>query len=268
MFWDKAQILLGYGILFESLSQNKRMPEGPSIILMKENLQPFAGQQVTEVSGNAKFEKEIFIGQSLLEIRTFGKQTYLVFEKAAIRIHLLMFGSYSIDEQTKPDKSLRLALFFSTGSIYFYTCSVKSVDLEFLSTIDWEADVMSDQWNPKKAEEKLKSNPKMMVCDALMSQDIFSGVGNIIKNEVLFRIGVQPESMLGNLPAKKRKELIAEARNYSFDFLKWKREFVLKKHWLVHTKSVCPICGQKLTKKQTGVGKRRSFFCERDQKLY
>lgn len=27
------------------------MPEGPSIILMKESLQPFVGQQVKEVSG-------------------------------------------------------------------------------------------------------------------------------------------------------------------------------------------------------------------------
>ncbi|WP_228390767.1 DNA-formamidopyrimidine glycosylase family protein [Chryseobacterium contaminans] len=248
--------------------KNNVMPEGPSIILMKENLQKFVGHTVTDASGNAKFDKEIYISQTLREIRTFGKQTYLVFEKTAIRIHLLMFGSYSIDEQTKPDKSLRLALVFSNGALYFYTCSVKPVELEFLSAIDWEADVMSDIWNPKKAENKLKANPKMMVCDALMDQNIFSGVGNIIKNEVLFRIGVQPESLLGNLPAKKRKELIAEARNYSFDFLKWKREFTLKKHWLVHTKSVCPVCGQKLVKKKTGTGKRRSFYCEKDQKMY
>lgn len=244
------------------------MPEGPSIILMKENLQPFVGQQVTEASGNAQFYKEPFVGQTLLEVRTFGKQTYLVFENAAIRIHLLMFGSYNIDEQTKPDKSLRLSLIFPKGGMYFYTCSVKAVEPEFLSSIDWEADVMSDQWNPEKAEQKLRSHPKMMVCDALMDQNIFSGVGNIIKNEVLFRIGVQPESLLGNLPAKKRKELIAEARNYSFDFLKWKREFVLKKHWLAHTRSICPVCEQKLIKKQTGTGKRRSFYCEKDQKLY
>lgn len=244
------------------------MPEGPSIILMKENLQQFVGHKVTDASGNAKFEKEILVGQTLREIRTFGKQTYLVLDKTAIRIHLLMFGSYSINEQTKPDKSLRLALLFSEKGMYFYTSSVKSVALEFLSSIDWEADVMSDIWNPEKAENKLKSNPEMMVCDALMDQNIFSGVGNIIKNEVLFRIGVQPESLIGHLPAKKRKELIAEARNYSFEFLEWKREFTLKKHWLVHTKSTCPICGQKLIKKKTGIGKRRSFYCENDQKLY
>lgn len=248
--------------------KSKAMPEGPSIILMKESLQQFVGRKPTDATGNAKFEKEPFIGQTLLEIRTFGKQTYLVFEKAAIRIHLLMFGSYSINEQTKPDKSLRLALIFDTEGMYFYTCSVKSVAIESLSDIDWEADVMSDLWNPKKAEKKLGSRPKTMVCDALMDQNIFSGVGNIIKNEVLFRIGVQPESLIGNLPVKKRRELIAEARNYSFEFLEWKREFTLKKHWLVHTKSICPICGQKLVKKQTGVGKRRSFYCEKDQKLY
>ncbi|MBK1897056.1 DNA-formamidopyrimidine glycosylase family protein [Chryseobacterium paridis] len=244
------------------------MPEGPSILIMKESLQEFVGMKVTIAWGNAKFEKEPFVGKTLLEIRTFGKQTYLIFDTASIRIHLLMFGSYSINEQTKPDTSLRLALQFKKGSMYFYTCSVKIVDSDFLETIDWEADVMSDQWDPKKAEKKLKNNPDMMVCDALMNQDIFSGVGNIIKNEVLFRIGVQPESPIENLPLKKLKELITEARNYSFQFLKWKKEFVLKKHWQVHTKSICPKCGLKLIKKQTGRGKRRSFYCEKDQKLY
>lgn len=244
------------------------MPEGPSIILMKENLQKLVGKKVMEAHGNAKIDHPILKGKILKEIRTFGKQTYLVFDDIAVRIHLLMFGSYSVDEQTKPDRQLRLALIFKGSGMYFYTCSVKLVDSEFLAAIDWEADVMSDEWNPKKAEKKLKSKPEMMVCDALMNQDIFSGVGNIIKNEVLFRIEVQPESLLGNMPAKKIKELIAEAQNYSFDFLKWKREFTLKKHWLAHTKSVCPKCGEKLIKKQTGLGKRRSFYCEKDQKLY
>jgi len=244
------------------------MPEGPSILLMKENLQKFVDKKVMESSGNAKFDKEVLKNKTLKEIRTFGKQTYLIFNEFAVRIHLLMFGSYSIDEQTKPDKNLRLSLVFKKGGIYIYNCSVKLVDLEFLAKIDWEADVMSDQWNPEKARQKLIANPKMMACDALMNQDIFSGVGNIIKNEVLFRIGVQPESLLGNLPSGKLEELIAEARNYSFDFLKWKRDFVLKKHWLVHTKSICPKCGEKLIKKQTGLGKRRSFYCSNDQKLY
>lgn len=244
------------------------MPEGPTILLMKEDLQKFAGKKVIDVFGDANFEKEPLKGEILREIKTFGKQTYLVFDEFAIRIHLLMFGSYIVDEHLQSEKNLRLGLKFKTGGMYFYTCNVKLVDLEFLSKIDWEADVMSDDWNTKKAEEKLELNPKMMVCDALMDQDIFSGVGNIIKNEVLFRIGVQPESLVGNLPPKKVKELIAEARNYSFDFLKWKSQSVLKKHWQVYSKNTCPICGQKLINKNTGLGKRGSFYCEKDQGLY
>src|SRR5690606_37234513 len=148
----------------------------------------------------------------------FGKQTYLVFEKINVRIHLLMCGSYSVDEQTKPDKSLRLALHFKKGSIYIYTCSVKLVDDAFLNLIPWEADVLSDDWQPKMAKQKLKQTPEALVCDALLDQDIFAGVGNIIKNEVLFRIGVQPESPVGELPAVKLNALVKEARNYSFDF--------------------------------------------------
>ncbi|HRO68823.1 MAG TPA: hypothetical protein PK951_00545 [Chitinophagaceae bacterium] len=44
-----------------------------------------------------------------------------------------------------------------------------------------------------------------MVCDALLDQEIFSGVGNIIKNEVLYRIRVHPESLIGDIPLKKDK---------------------------------------------------------------
>ncbi len=244
------------------------MPEGPTVFLMKEDLQNFEGKKVMEAGGDAKFEKDTFEGKILKEVRTFGKQTYLVFDDNVVRIHLLMFGSYEIDEQTKPDRQLRFSLIFKESSVYFYTCNVRLVEPAFLQGIDWEADVMSDAWNPEKTAKKLKLHPEMMVCDALMDQDIFSGVGNIIKNEVLFRIGVQPESLLGNMPAKKIKELIQEARNYSFDFLKWKRDLTLKEHWLAHTKKVCPKCGRKMVKKQTGNGKRRSFYCENDQQLY
>lgn len=244
------------------------MPEGPSILLMKEDMLPFKGEKIISVNGNAEIEQELIKGEKLQEIRTFGKQTYLIFDKVNVRIHLLMFGSYSINEHTKPDKSLRLGLHFDKGSIYFYTCSVKIVDEEFLNSIPWEADVLSDNWDPKNAKLKLKEIPETMVCDALLDQNIFSGVGNIIKNEVLFRIRVHPESLVGNLPLSKINALVKEARNFSFDFLNWKRDFVLKKHWLVHTKKSCPKCGQSLIKKYTGKGKRRSFYCEKDQKLY
>jgi hypothetical protein len=49
--------------------------------------------------------------------------------------------------------------------------------------------------------------PDALVCDALLDQNVFAGVGNIIKNEVLFRIRVHPLSKLGALPAHKLRAL-------------------------------------------------------------
>jgi endonuclease-8 len=110
--------------------------------------------------------------------------------------------------------------------------------------------------------------PDALVCDALLDQTVFAGVGNIIKNEVLFRIRVHPLSTLGALPPAKLRVLVAEARQYSFDFLAWKRDFVLRQHWLVHNKGTCARCGRKLTRAHLGHTDRRTFFCTHCQKLH
>lgn len=245
------------------------MPEGPSIVIMKEACLKFQGMEILAAHGNAKIDFGKLIGKTVQDFRVWGKQTFIVLEKdLAVRIHLLMFGSYSVDEQTKPDRSLRLCLEFENGKLYFYTCSVRIFEENLDSAFDFKADVLSDDFDPRRARKKLKSRPEMMVCDALLEQEIFSGVGNIIKNEVLYRIRVHPETSIGALPPRKLTELIAEARNYSFDFLKWKKEFTLKKHWLVHTKKTCPNCKTALIKKHCGHTKRRTFYCDSCQKFY
>jgi endonuclease-8 len=108
----------------------------------------------------------------------------------------------------------------------------------------------------------------MLACDALLDQQMFSGAGNIIKNEVLFRIRVHPLSRIGALPAAKLRQLVDEARKYSFDFLQWKKANVLKRHWLAHTKTTCPRCNVALREKELGKSRRRSFYCNRCQIKY
>lgn len=243
------------------------MPEGPTIVLMKEDLQKFVGEKVFEVTGSEVHKNSKIKGEILREIKTFGKQTYLIFDTIIFKVHLMMFGSYSLYKRKDID-TLRLGLTFKDGGMYFYTCVVKVVDESFLLKIDWESDIMSNKWNPEKTEKTLKAAPKMMICDALMNQDIFSGVGNIIKNEALFRVGIHPESLIGNLPPKKLKEIITEARNYGFDFKKWKKANALSKHFQIYHQKNCPICGAEVINKDTGKSKRMSFFCENDQKLY
>ena len=244
------------------------MPEGPSLVILKEAVMSYIGKKILDARGNAKINMDQLRQQKINNILTWGKQFFLRLENVTIRIHFLMFGSYSIGEQTKPDKSLRLCLRLHRSSLYFYTCSVRLIDEDLDSLYDWEADVMSNKWNPKKARKKLKAIPKTMVCDALLDQQVFSGVGNIIKNEVLYRIRLHPETLIGKIPSKKLTSLITETRNYSFDFLNWKKDFVLRKHWLAHTKKTCKRCDLPLIKKYSGKTKRRTFFCENCQVKY
>lgn len=243
------------------------MPEGPSMVILKELVAPLKGKKVTAVSGNTKVDLSGIEGQKIIDFKTWGKHFLICFPGKTIRIHFLLFGSYRINE-TKPSAP-RLHFQLGKQQLNFYACSVKLIEEDLDQVYDWSTDIMSDAWDPKKAKAKLLKKPAMLACDALLDQNIFAGSGNIIKNEVLFRIRVHPESKAGKLPTRKMGELIKEARNYSFDFLKWKKEFTLKKHWLAHTKKICARCDIPLIKKQSmGKSKRRGFYCVNCQKLY
>ena len=243
------------------------MPEGPSIVILKEAVQAFKGKKVTEVSGSTKkFDISKLKGKKITDFKSWGKHFLICFPKFTVRIHFLLFGTYRINEQK--DATPRLHLQFSKGELNFYACALELIEQPLDEVYDWTADVMNEHWDADQAMKKLKANPKMLACDALLDQHIFAGSGNIIKNEVLFRIGVHPLSYIGKLPPAKKKQLIAEAVNYSFDFLEWKKKFELKKHWLAHTKRTCPRDHIPLKKEYLGKTNRRTFYCDVCQKLY
>ncbi|MBD0332360.1 MAG: endonuclease, partial [Chitinophagaceae bacterium] len=190
----------------------------------------------------------------------------ICFDEFAVRIHFMLFGSYRINAQK--EAMPRLSLKFKNGELNFYSCSVQFIEGDLNEIYDWAADVMSDEWSATKAKKKLKAQPNTLVCDALLDQKIFAGVGNIIKNEVLYRIKVHPLSRVGVLPAKQLNALVKEARNYSFDFYEWKKQYVLRKHWLAHKKKICIRDNSPITLKYLGKTNRRTFYCETCQVLY
>lgn len=242
------------------------MPEGPSIVILKEAVQQFSAYKVLDVAGNSSIDISRLKDKTIREFRTWGKHFLICFDDFTVKIHMLMFGTYRINERkgTVP----RLSLIFENGELNFYTCSVKILEGDINLYYNWEEDVMNESWNPEKAKESLDKIPRQMICDALLEQNIFSGVGNIIKNEVLYRCKIHPESLVGQIPENDIQNLIQESVIYSFQFLEWKKNYELKKHWLAHTKKTCVRCNLPLVKKYTGTKKRRSFFCTNCQELY
>lgn len=244
------------------------MPEGPSIVILREAAEAagFAGQVIRRAQGNAKIDMQRLPGQRVLALRSFGKQFLIALPDLAVRIHLLMFGSYRINE--RKDAAPRLSLGFNNGELNFYSCPVRLLEGSLDELYDWRADVMSDSWDPAMARRKLRAMPDTLVCDALLDQNVFAGVGNIMKNEVLYRIRVHPLSTIGGLPARKLAELVEQAQLYSFEFLAWKKAYVWRKQWLVHNRSRCPHHDIPLQRAYLGKTQRRSSFCEQCQKRY
>lgn len=242
------------------------MPEGPSILILKEETENFQGKKVLEISGSTTVDVSRAVHKKVLEFRTWGKHFLICFDDFTIRIHLMLFGSYKINEGN--NRVPKLSLVFSNGEINFYACAIKILDGDINTHYDWSEDIMSDEWDSRKAKAKLKEFTDSLICDVLLEQEIFSGVGNIIKNEALYRVRLHPESVIKNIPDTKLRELIKETRNYSFDFLKWKKKNELKKNWLAYTKKKCLRCDLPILKNNKGTKKRRNFYCDNCQIRY
>lgn len=241
------------------------MPEGPSIVILKEAASIFQGKKVLEVSGNAKQELQRLNGKKIVELKTWGKHFLICFKGFYVKVHLLLFGSYRINEQR--NMAPRLALKFKNGELNFYNASVKIIDGKPEDTYDWEVDTMSEQWNSKRAVKALQSMKNTMLCDALLNQDVFAGSGNIIKNEVLFMVYTHPETKVEALSLPEKKTLVKTLRNYCFDFYRWKKAYELRKHWLIYRARTCPRCHTPVVIQILGKTKRRTFFCPSCQKL-
>ena len=244
------------------------MPEGPTIVILCEEVAKFRGKVVRNVEGNTRLiDPERMLRKKVLAIRSWGKHFLVQFSGFTLKVHFMLFGRYRVDER-KENASPRLSLGFANGELNLYACSVKYLEGAPEDHYDWRSDVMAPEWDPALARRKLRAMPDALACDALLDQSVFSGVGNIIKNEVLWRIRVSPLSTVGALPAKKLAEMVEEARVYSFQFLEWKKQHVLRKHYQAHQRSYCPRCGMKLRVAHLGRTHRRAFWCEHCQKKY
>lgn len=242
------------------------MPEGPSIVILCEELKTFESQKLISVSGNTKIDLQRLKNQKVVGFKSWGKHFLICFKDFYLRIHFLMFGTYRINE--KRDFASRLSLIFKSGEVNFYSCSVKLMEGNVYDHYDWETDVMSDHWNEKRAITNVKKLKKTMACDAILNQDIFSGAGNIIKNEVLWRVKIHPESLVEHLPPKKLKDMVKDTRDYTLLFYEWKKAYVLRQHWQIYKKKECPRCKIPLVRTYAGKTDRLTFYCENCQKLY
>ena len=249
--------------------------EGPSLYLAAEQLKPFVHQELIQVSGNSTIGIERLNGQKINDIFSWGKHLVFQFDSFALRVHFMLFGSFEatvagkpvIGDYKKNNRVPRLKFELSNGHIEMYSCSLKFLELSHAkASYDFSVDVMSEEWDGKRALKKVLSFPDEQIADVLLNQEIFAGVGNIIKNEILFMARVPPEIKVSGITPLKIKKLIKLAQTFSFQFYEWRKQFVLRKNLIIYQKSVCPNCEGNVVRRLTGKRRRWSFYCPHCQK--
>ena len=238
------------------------------MVFLKEQLEPFIGQLVLRATGDAqRMPFDLFAGQPLKAIKTFGKELLFIFPDFALRIHLMLFGKYAIKDQL--NRTLRLGLTFeSEEEINFYACDCRLISEPLENLYDWRTDVLHPAFDPAMALAKLQGQPHRLICEALLNQDIFAGVGNGIKNEVLFRNQIHPESQVGEIPAAVLQKLIQTCVTQSRAYLHWKQAGMEGEHWQAYKQKTCPRDDTPLRKEKIGKSRRTSYFCDKCQHLY
>lgn len=243
--------------------------EGPPLRVVAEELRQFEGTLVIEASGNSRIDKRFLEKQIITRIFSVGKNLFLQFGTFSLKIHFLMFGSYRVNEE-KAGLFPRLSLIFPNGVLNFYNTSIRlfsSSELEKLYSE--EVDIMSEKWNEERAIESVSQSPNAMVCDILLDQNVFAGLGNIIKNEALFMSKIHPLSIVGKIPKQKLISLATNARQFSMLFYETvKKKQSLREFLIVYGKRNCSECGKLIRKQKTGKLGRLSYFCENTQLLY
>jgi endonuclease-8 len=241
------------------------MPEGPSILHLRNQLLPFKGKIVTKAGGYGKMPTAWIKNKKLKDILTWGKHLVFVFKKGSVRVHLGLFGEILMNQEKKVNASFYLH--FAKGEINGYVVRAQKLEKPLEEIFDWRVDIMSPSFDPAYVKQLLKKYEGKTIDDILMNQDIFAGVGNKIRNEALYRAGIHPQSVVGKIPPAKITVLIKEVVKYAKLFYRNLEKTGENNSFQVYQQEYAAD-GSEVTMKVLTKSKRKIYFSEHRQKMY
>ncbi|XP_015354896.1 endonuclease 8-like 2 isoform X2 [Marmota marmota marmota] len=173
-----------------------------------------------------------------------------------LQVSFGLFGSVWVNEFSRATKANkrgdwrdpvpRLVLHFGGGGfLAFYNCQMCWSPSPVIKPT---CDILSEKFHRGQALEALgQAQP---VCYTLLNQRYFSGLGNIIKNEALYRARIHPLSLGSLLSASRREALVDHVVEFSTGWLQGKFQGK-PQHTQIYRKEQCPA-GHQLLKEPLG----------------
>lgn len=243
------------------------MPEGPTIKHFSRKLKRFVGKTVVEASGYGEMDKSMIVNLPLLEVETYGKNLIFVFKDFFVTAHFGLFGSMVVNDRKKVNASF--ALHFPDSEVNFYVTKTKFYEGKPTDHFNFKTDILKPEFDADFIINELKEkHAEQMIGDVLMDQSLFAGVGNIIRIEVLYHSKIHPNSIVKAIPEKKMSFLLKMVVDYSEEFLNLMKTGNVKEEALIYGKKMCPKHKIELVVEEMGKIKRKTYVCEKCQKLY
>ncbi len=250
------------------------MTEGPTARIHALRIEKqFKGETLKDLFIKSKklyIDPSLLIGRKLSGSTSFGKNILLYFNEYAIRIHLMMYGSIRFEgEYSKPFSRVRLTLFFPETNLVVYNAPIVEVDtrekLWNRLSSDYGVDPLTN-WDEEKLLTLILENKERKIGDLLLDQRVFNGIGNILRNEILFRSQVNPEKLVEELESGDINRIMMYTKDLTQKFLEYKLIGKgIKPILLIYNKKICPRCKSKILFYRQEPNKRKTFYCSNCQ---
>ena len=202
------------------------MPEGDTIFRAARTLQMALGAQLvtgfqTVLPHLARIDHDTpLAGRTVDSVVSEGKWLVMRFSGGLILLsHMLMSGSWHIyrpgerwkrrqmDMRIVVETAKMISVAFTVPVAEFHNEATLAERLKSLGPR-----VLAVDFDCAAAVANLESRPDLPVADALLSQSLLAGVGNVIKSEVCYTAGVNPFRLVSTLHRTESERLVTEAQ--------------------------------------------------------
>ena len=172
------------------------MPEGDSLPRAARRLQVLVGQRIEAESPNPRAQvtrvAEAVDGRVLEAVDAVGKNLLLRFEGGVVvRSHLRMTGRWRVDPRGRPRVGLPwLVLRGESVEGVLWNGPVLALDARPVGRLG--QDVLADSFDVHAAVARLRAAGDRWLGEALQSQRLVAGIGNMWMAEALWQIRVSP----------------------------------------------------------------------------
>jgi endonuclease-8 len=206
------------------------MPEGDTIFRAARTLhRALANQTVTGFeSVLPKLERvEVdrpITGRTIEKVEANGKWLLIYFSGNLILLtHMLMSGSWHIyrpNEKWKRHRS-HMRIVIHTAQIEAVAFNVPIAEFHTVDSLrrrhgfnQLGPSVLATEYNDAEILRRLRAHPDLEIAEALLSQSILAGIGNVFKSELCFACNVNPFRRVETLSINELTCLVATARKF------------------------------------------------------